>query len=546
MENTSTSTAPIMRPPAIAPNGMVTSPHHLASAAGVEVLRAGGSAVDAAVAASAVLAVVYPHMTSIGGDAFWLIHEGSTGRVRFLGGGGKAAREATIDAITSRGYSEIPFRGVLPATLTVPGAVASWTEAHKAYGRLPLPRVLESAIGYARDGFPVTARLARFIAATQAELARNPESAAIFLPAGEAPPAGAKMTNVSLARTMSRVAHGGWSGFYDGETAREMSRFAEARGGFFRAADFKCQIAKWGEPLCGTYRDVTIFNTPPPTQGFAVLEMLNLLEPFRLSERPYQGADHVHLIVQAKQLAYHDRDRYLADPAFADVPVERLTSKAYAGERRKLIDPDRALAWDKLPSYGSLSGDTVYVAAVDRDGNAVSLIQSIYAVFGSAVVAGSTGVVLQNRGAYFSLDRSHPNRLEPGKVPLHTLIASMAKRADKLWAVLGCMGADGQPQIQMQVYAGLIDHGADIQQAIDAPRFLSGRFALGEPRDTLHIEARFPPEALEELTRRGHILDRWGPWNELAGHAHGIVIDPLTGFCHGGSDPRSDGAAIGY
>jgi gamma-glutamyltranspeptidase/glutathione hydrolase len=251
-------------------------------------------------------------------------------------------------------------------------------------------------------------------------------------------------------------------------------------------------------------------------------------------------------MVQAKQIAYHDRDRYLADPAFSDVPVERLTSKAYAEERRKLIDPDRALAWDKVSSYGGLSGDTVYVAAVDRDGNAVSLIQSLYAIFGSAIVAGRTGVVLQNRGAYFSLDRSHPNRLEPGKVPLHTLIASMAKRADKLWSVLGCMGADGQPQIQMQAYVALIDHGVDIQQAIDAPRFLSGRFALGEPRDTLHIEARFPAEALEELTRRGHILDRWGPWNELAGHAHGIVIDPLTGYHHGGSDPRSDGAEIGY
>jgi gamma-glutamyltranspeptidase len=546
MENTSASTAPIMRPPAIAPNGMVVSPHHLASAAGADVLRAGGSAVDAALATSAVLAVVYPHMTSVGGDAFWLIHEGSTGRVRFLDGGGAAARKATIDAFTSRGHSEIPFRGILPATLTVPGAVASWIEAHTTYGRLPLPRVLESAIGYARDGFPATARLANFIAATQAELVQYPESSAIFLPAGNAPPAGAKMTNVSLARTMSRVAHEGWSGFYDGETAREMSRFSEAHGGFFRAADFECQIAKWGEPLCGTYHDVTVFNTPPPTQGFAVLEMLNLLEPFRLSERPYLSADYVHLMVQAKQIAYHDRDRYLADPAFAGVPVERLTSKAYAGERRKLINPDRALAWDKVPSYGSLSGDTVYVATVDRDGNAVSLIQSLYGIFGSAVVAGQTGVVLQNRGAYFSLDRSHPNRLEPGKVPLHTLIASMAKRADKLWALLGCMGADGQPQIQTQAYVGLIDHGVDIQQAIDAPRFLSGRFALGEPRDTLHIEARFPSAALEELRRRGHILDRWGPWNELAGHAHGIVIDPLTGYRHGGSDPRSDGAAIGY
>src|SRR5665647_774180 len=535
-----------MRHPSIAPNGMVTSPHHLASAAGADVLRAGGSAIDAAIATSAVLAVVYPHMTSIGGDAFWLIHEGRTGRVRFLNGGGKAAGASTIEAFESLGRSEIPFRGVLPATLTVPGAVASWIEAHKAHGRLPLTSVLECAIGYARDGFPVTARLAAFIASTKSELLQDAETASIFLPNGDAPTVGAKLTNVNLARTIARLAEGGWSGFYEGETAREMSQFAEERGGFFRAKDFMAQTAKWGEPLLGTYRDVTIFNTPPPTQGFAVLEMLNLLEPYRLWERPRFGADIVHLMVQAKQIAYHDRDRYLADPTFTDVPIDRLISKPYAEERRKLIREDRALAWDDVPSYGSLAGDTVYVAAVDRDGNAASLIQSLYGVFGSAVVAGRTGVVLQNRGAYFSLHRSHPNRLEPGKIPLHTLIASMAKRDEKLWAVLGCMGADGQPQIQMQAYVSLIDHAVDIQEALDAPRFLSGRFALGEPRDSLHIEGRFPAVTIDELERRGHSVDRWGAWNEFAGHAHGIVINAQTGFCHGGSDPRSDGAAIGY
>jgi len=518
----------------------------LASATGADVLRAGGSAVDAAIAASAVLSVVYPHMTSIGGDAFWLIHEGRSGRVRFLNGGGKAARSSTIEAFETRGHGEVPFRGILPATLTVPGAVASWIEAHKAHGRLPLTRILEGAIGYARDGFPVTQRLANFIVSTKAELAQYVESAAIFLPTGDAPNAGVKLTNANLARTMEHLADGGWSGFYEGDTAREMSRFSEERGGFFRMDDFKEQKATWGNPISGTYRDVTIFNTPPPTQGFAVLEMLNLLEPYRLSERPYLGADMVHLMVQATQIAYHDRDRHLADPAFADVQTERLISKVYANERRKLIREDRALAWNQVPSYGSLAGDTVYVAAVDRDGNAASLIQSLYGVFGSAVVAGSTGVVLQNRGAYFSLDRSHPNRLEPGKIPLHTLIASMAKRECKLWAALGCMGADGQPQIQMQAFVAMIDHQVDIQQALDAPRFLSGRFALGEPRDTLHIEARFPTTTIDELELRGHILDRWGLWNELAGHAHGIIIDPHTKLLHGGSDPRSDGAAIGH
>ena len=226
--------------------------------------------------------------------------------------------------------------------------------------------------------------------------------------------------------------------------------------------------------------------------------------------------------------------------------MDRLISKAYADERRALIDPVRALPWDRVPSYGSLSGDTVYIAVVDDAGNAVSLIHSLYGGFGSTVVAGGTGVILQNRGAYFSLDPSHPNKLEPGKIPLHTLIASMGKRNGKLWSVLGCMGADGQPQIQLQAYVAMMDFGCDIQQALETPRWLSGRFALGESRDTLHIEGRFPAETLKTLEQRGHLLNHWPAWNELAGHAHGITIDPMTNVKYGGSDPRSDGAAIGY
>ncbi len=534
------------RPATIAPNGIVTSPHALASAAGTDVLRAGGTAVDAAIATSAALAVLYPHMTSIGGDAFWLIHEGKSGRIRYLNGGGKAAASGTREAFAAKGLKEVPFRGILPATLTVPGALASWSHAHGAYGRLPMPRVLETAIGYARDGFPVTARLANFIAATKTDIAQHTETAAIFLPGGAAPRAGAKLQNPNLARTLETYALGGWSGFYEGETAAEMAGFAREQGGFFTTEDFKAQRATWSEPLTGTYRGVTIYNTPAPTQGFTVLSMLNLLEPFELAKRPHLGADYVHLMVQAKQLAYHDRDRHLGDPAFVNVPTAHLISKAYADTRRGLMNPKVALPWDKVPSYGSLAGDTVYIAVIDKDGNAVSLIQSLYGIFGSCVVAGNTGVVLQNRSAYFTLDPAHPNTLEPGKIPLHTLIASMGKRDGKLWSVLGCMGADGQPQIQMQAYVGLIDYGLDIQEALEAPRFLSGRFGLGEARDTLHIEARFSAATIAELERRQHILDLWPDRSEMAGHAHGIIIDPETRLRHGGSDPRSDGAAIGY
>lgn len=534
------------RPVTLAPRGMVSCPHALASQAGVDVLRAGGSAVDAAVATAAALAVIYPHMTGLGGDAFWLIHDAASGAVRYLDGGGRAAASGRIDWFAKRGLAEVPFRGILPATLTTPGAVASWGEAHRAHGRLPLARCLQSAIDYARDGFPVTERLAGWTERARADLAEHPESAALFLPGGQPPRAGSLLRNPDLARTLQAVAADGPAGFYGGEVGAELSRFSAARGGFFTQADLSAQTARWGQPLQGTYRDLTLYETPAPTQGFTVLQMLNLLEPFELHTRPWLGPDVAHLMVQAKQVAYHDRDRFLADPAFVDVPMDRLISKAHADARRSLMDPMHALPWDRVPSYGSLTGDTVYIAVVDEQGNAVSLIHSLYGVYGSAVVAGRTGVMLQNRSAYFSLDPAHPNRLEPGKTPLHTLIASMGFRQGKLWSVVGCMGADGQPQIHLQTYVRLLDHGCNIQQALEAPRWLSGRFALGEARDTLHIEARFPAATIDELARRGHPVNRWGDWNELAGHAHGIVIDPDSGLRHGGSDPRSDGAAIGY
>ena len=534
------------RPVTMGPNGMVTSPHSLASQAGVDVLRAGGSAVDAAIAVSSVLSVVYPHMTGLGGDAFWLIHDAKTGSVRYLDGGGRAAASASLDAFAQRGLTEIPFRGILPATVTTPGAVASWGEAHRAYGRLPLARSLESAIGYAQSGFPVTARLSGWIEQVMSDLQPHAETMAIFMPAGKVPAPGSKLTNPDLANTLRAIASDGVDGFYRGAVGRELARFSAEKGGLFSEADLAAQTARWGEPLKGQYRDLVLYETPAPTQGFSVLEMLNLLEPYELHTREFQGPDMVHLMVQAKQLAYHDRDNFLGDPAFVSVPMNKLISKAYADERRPIIDPKHALPWDKVPSYGSLTGDTVYIATVDAQGNAVSLIHSLYGVFGSAVVAGGTGVVLQNRGAYFTLDPAHPNRLEPGKTPLHTLIASIGFRNDRLWSVVGCMGADGQPQIHLQTYINLIDFGLDIQQALESPRWLSGRFGLGGPRDTLHIEARFPKATIDTLEQRGHLVERWDNWNELAGHAHGIVIDPHSGMRLGGSDPRSDGAAIGY
>ncbi len=532
------------RPATLATHGMVTSPHSLASSAGVDVLRAGGSAIDAAIATSAVLAVVYPHMTGLGGDAFWLIHDGGSGEISYLNGGGRAAAGASAAALEERGLREIPLRGIVPATLTVPGGVASWIAAHDVHGRLPLPRVLEAAIGYARDGFPVTARLSAFIEMMRDDLLQHRETAALFFRGGTMPRPGTTLANPNLANTLQAIAECGRAGFYEGPVAAEMARFSREQGGLFELADLALQGAAWGKPLVGRYRGFTIFNTPPPTQGFTVIEMLNLVESFGLKD--LLGPDRLHLLVQAKQIAYHDRDLLLADPAFANIPIETLISREYAARHLGLINPATALRWDQVPSYGSLSGDTVYIAAVDRHGNAASLIQSLYGAFGSCVTAGNTGVMLQNRSAYFSLDSDHPNCLAPGKMPLHTLIASMAKRDGRLCTVLGCMGADGQPQIQLQLYTAMIDYGLDIQEALELPRFLSGRFGLGEARDTLYLESRFPADTIDALERRGHSIHRWGAWNEQAGHAHGITIGPEDRMLSGGSDPRSDGAAIGY
>ncbi len=525
---------------------MVACPHALASYAGTDVLKAGGSAVDAAIAASAVLSVVYPHMTSVGGDAFWLIYDATTRAVRFLNAAGRAAAAADIAWFRGRGHAEIPLQGAVPATVTVPGAVDGWCTAHAAFGRLPLDRDLAAAVEYARDGFPATARLARWTANVAHVLQASAGAARIFLPDGRAPRAGQRIRNPDLALVLERIGAAGRAGFYEGETAAELLRYARAHGGFFAQRDLDAQRSSWGKPLSATYRGVTICETPPPTQGLSVLQMLGLVEPWDLGRLDYLSADHVHLLVQAKMIAYHDRDRILADPDFVKVPVERLLSRAYLDERRRLINPARALPWDRVPSWGSLAGDTVFVAAVDAHGSAAALIHSVYGTYGAGVVAGRTGVVLQNRGAYFSLDPTHPNRLEPGKRPLHTLVASLAFKDDRLWQVLGCMGADGQPQIHLQAYTAMIDFGLDVQQALDAPRWLSGRFSLGEPRDLLNMEGRFPDATFEELTRRGHVINRWEAWNERAGHANGITVDPDTGALLGASDPRSDGAAIGY
>jgi len=532
------------RPLTLAPRGLVTSPHALASAAGVAMLRAGGSAVDAAITTSAVLTVVYPHMTSVGGDAFWLVYDAARRDVRFLNAAGRAPAAATVEAYRARGLAEIPHRGWL-AVATAPAVVAGWAAAHVAYGRLPWRDLLAPAIEYARDGFPVTARLGGWIARTADVLAASPETAATFLPGGAPPRPGWTLVWPDLARTLEAVAAGGAAAFYAGDVAREIARASRAGGGLLDAGDLAATRAEWGAPLVGRYRGQTLYETPPPTQGFAALLLLALVEEDDVAGLGWQSADAIHLLVEAKKVAFADRNRYLGDPAFGPVPVDELLDPAYVRARRRLIRADRAQAWDRVPA-GSLAGDTVYLAVVDAAGNAVSCIQSVYYGFGAGVVAGRTGVLLANRGAYFTLDPRHPNALQPGKQPAHTLIASLAFEGDRLRWLLGAMGADGQPQIHAQVYSALLDFGLDLQQAIEAPRWLAGRFALEDPRDRLSVEARFPDATLRALEARGHVLVRWPAWSELAGHAHGIECQAGTGTRMGAADPRADGAAVGH
>ena len=325
-----------------------------------------------------------------------------------------------------------------------------------------------------------------------------------------------------------------------------MARFSRAHGGFFTERDLAEQRARWGEPVSTTYRGVTIYETPPPTQGLSVLQMLNLIEPVDLARLDRLGPDAVHLLVQAKQIAFHDRDQLhrrsrLLQGAGGAAALEGIRRRA-----PPLLDPHQRCPGIACPRTAASRATRWRCARWTPTATPPRSFTACTASMGAGVVAGRTGVVLQNRSAYFSLDPAHPNRLEPGKIPLHTLIASLAFKDEQLWQVLGCMGADGQPQIHLQAYTAMIDYGLDVQEAVAGPRWLAGRFALGDPRDLLNMEARFPAATLAELERRGHTVHRWPDWAERAGHAHGITIDPATGARIGGADPRSDGAAIGY
>lgn len=544
------------RPPARAEQGMIATSHSLASATGLRVLQGGGSAIDAAIASDAVLGVVYPHMAGLGGDGFMLIHAPQEGRIRALNASGPAAERATIDYYRERGFADrMPSRGPL-AALTVPGVVEGWRAAHAEYGRLAWSELFTDAIGYARRGMPISRSLTEWIERDRELFAHHPSAARLFLRQGrEVRLEGERLLQPELALSLEELARrGARDGFYEGELATRICASLAPAGSPLRPEDFARFHAEWTSPISARYRDCTVYQIPPNTQGFAALQILQLLDGFDVSCWSDTSADYYHHLAEAVKLAFADSDAWLTDPAFVQIPLDRLLAEEYMNQRRALIRSEEALVMEEvepgIPFPGSRArtapgGGTCYSCVIDAEGLAVSTIQSIYHDFGSAEVAGDTGILLQNRGSFFALEEEHPNRLEPGKRSFHTLVPGMVFRDDEPYLLYGSMGGEGQPQTGAALITRIIDFGYDVQQAIEAPRSLLGR-TWGVQTRTLSLESRIPDPIFRELRRRGQPVTMVQQWDESMGHAQAIRIDRERGFLEGGADPRGDGVALGY
>ena len=524
---------PSRRSVVMANNGIVATGQPLAALAGLDILKAGGNAADAAVATAAMLNVVEPMSTGIGGDCFALIYDGKTGAIRSLNGSGRSPYAATIAAMHERGHKTIPQRGFLP--VTVPGTVAGWSDLLRACGTMSLERVLEPAITYARDGFPVSEVIAGNWERAVQKLAADPAAAATYLINGRSPRAGEIVRQPDLARTFQAIAAGGADAFYRGEIARAIVKHSQRNGGLLDLADFADHASTWVEPISVTYRGVKVYECPPNGQGLAALLALNMLQGDDLAELGHNSADTLHLLIEAMKLAFADAYRFVADPDFAPAPLGDLLSPSHAQKQRAMVNMSHA-APGPLFDYGS---DTVYLTVVDRERNAVSFINSLYMGFGSGVVVPGTGICLQNRGALFSLNPNHANALAPHKRPYHTIIPAMATKEGKLLMSFGVMGGFMQPQGHVQVMANVVDFGMNPQQALDAPRFCYHEGLK------VAVESGVPAQVCANLRTRGHDLVVTG---EGIGFGGGqiIMVNAESGALMGGSEPRKDGCAVGY
>ncbi len=524
----------------ISRSGIVATSQTLASEAGASVLEHGGNAVDAAIAANAALGVTEPMMNGIGGDLFAIVYDAKTKKVYGLNSSGWAPAAMSISALAEKGFTkQVPASGIF--SVTVPGAVAGWSALHDRFGKLPLSHDLAPAIYYAENGVPVTEMMAKVWVEAGKPLANSPGFAATFLPGGKAPGTGDIFRDADLAESLRRIAEKGRDGFYDGPTADAIVSFSKAQGGFLSKEDLTAFQPEWVEPISTTYRGWTVFELPPNSQGIAALSMLNIMERFPLAEYGQNSAQALHVMIEAKKLAYADLAKYIGDPRFGPIPVKALLSKELAARRAKLIQ-DRAQC-QVLPSQlvsqlNAMASETTYLSVIDRDGNIVSLIQSNFNAFGSGLVAPGTGFVLQNRGALFSVKPNLPNSLAPRKRPLHTIIPAFMEKGDVKLG-FGIMGGFNQAQAHAQFVSNVADFGMNIQAALEAARFTKLTF---EGCDLL-MESRVPESVRKELAAKGHQIQVVGAYSLDMGRGNAVMRDG-AGVNFAASDPRADGEAI--
>ena len=527
---------PSRRSNIIAHNGLVATSQPLAAQAGLDVLKAGGNAVDAAIATVATLCVVEPCSTGIGGDAFALIWQADEQKLYGLNASGPAPQGLTAEFVRSQGHNTYPPEGGL--AVTVPGSLRGWQLALDRFGSMGLDTLLAQPIRYARDGYPVSQRIAQSWYRSRDLLGRLPDSRRVWLPNGRSPQAAELFLNPEFAHTLQTIAHNGYDAFYSGDIGRQIAEAVQADGGFLTQDDLVAYQPEWVEPISVTYRDGFVFHEIPPNgQGLTALLALNIAKQFDLPTLGYGSADYYHALIEAMKLAFADAQAYIADPRQVNVPIDALLSDSYTQSRHALIQPEVALQ----PSPGSpqTQGDTVYLTVADGNGNMVSWIQSLYMGFGSGITAGTTGVQLQNRGANFSLEPGHPNEAAPEKRPYHTIIPGFITKDGQAWSSFGVMGGFMQPQGHLQVGVNMIDFEMDPQTALDAPRFNW----LDNKR--VALETAVPDTVRQILAQRGHHLLEKGARLHYGG-GQVIVRDPDSGVLIGGSEPRNDGTAVGW
>jgi gamma-glutamyltranspeptidase/glutathione hydrolase len=515
--------------------GIVATSHVQASVAGAKILERGGSAVDAAIAANAVLGVTEPMMNGMGGDLFAIYWDAKAGKLYGLNASGWAPRGLTIAHIKARDATAMPVAGI--DSVTVPGAVAGWQALHERFGRLAWKDLFQSAIFYAEDGYPVPEIIASYWKDSLDWIAKDPEGQRVYLPDGKPPAVGQVFQNRDLAKALQSVAQNGAAAFYKGDIARAILSTSNNLGGTMAADDLADFSPEWVEPVSTTYRDWTIYELPPNGQGMAALEMLNIMEISPPSAEGPLSVAELHKKIEAMKLAYADLERYNADPRFAKVPVKGMLSKQYAQERAKLIDPNKANC--AVAAGAPPMSDTTYLSVVDREGNIVSLIQSNYESFGSGIVVRGMGFVLQDRGALFSLDPQSPNALAPRKRPFHTIIPAFMEHGDQ-HVGFGIMGGANQPLAHAQFVSNVVDYGMNIQEALE-----SARFTVSPERGcNIVIESRVTPEVQQRLSSMGHRLDVRHEYSTAMGRGQTVMHDSKTKINYGGSDARADGAAV--